>query len=151
LDSSSISPVSSSSAAAAAGGQGAVGGDVLLLSAYICLPELWVLLKDQLVLPLLISCCRALGHPPPTGIIAMPWEMQEALLKKLKVRGKGVGGGAHCGQVGKGSVIMEGMLENNGSNADTAVCAIFATRERWWSTRGVVSLAPVLGTVQPMS
>ena len=70
-------------AAAAAGAAGC--GDVLLLSPYRNLSELWVLLKDQVSLPLLISCCRHLGDSPPFGLTAMPWEMQEAVLKKLKV------------------------------------------------------------------
>jgi len=63
------------------------------------LPALWIVLRDRLALPLLAAACAAAGLAPPVGLLTMPWELQEAWLKLLPVRGCGCG----CGCVG-GSV-----------------------------------------------
>ena len=96
-------PAAAGLAAAGTAAAAAGCGGVLLLSAYRNLSDLWVLVKDKVSLPLLISCCRHLGDSPPFGVTAMPWEMQEAVLRKLKV---GMGGGTS--RMGRDGVGWEG-------------------------------------------
>lgn len=56
-----------------------------LAGSYISLPALWLLLKDGLVLPLLISASRQAGWPLPAGLLTLPSEIQLMCLKALQV------------------------------------------------------------------
>jgi hypothetical protein len=56
-----------------------------MLCAYQDLPALWVALKDQLGLPLLVAACAAAGLPSPTGLNSLMYELQELILAGLQV------------------------------------------------------------------
>ena len=50
------------------------------------LPDLWIALRDRLALPLLARAAAAAGLPPPAGLLTLPWELQEACLRRLAAR-----------------------------------------------------------------
>jgi hypothetical protein len=87
-------PVGTEAATAAAAAAAASAGQQQqqrVLAGYpVCsyqdLPRLWVQLKDQIGLPLLMASCAAAGLPAPLGLNSLTYELQESILCLLKVR-----------------------------------------------------------------
>jgi hypothetical protein len=77
-------------AAAAAASAGQQQQQRVLAGYPVCsyqdLPRLWVQLKDQIGLPLLMASCAAAGLPAPLGLNSLTYELQESILCLLKVR-----------------------------------------------------------------
>lgn len=50
---------------------------------YPMLRMLWNTLKDSLVLPMVGAACAAAGQPPPAGLLSLPAELKETVLRAL--------------------------------------------------------------------